>query len=42
MLIDHFLRAGYYDTAAKLAKDADVEVRNQKSTVPPVPNKSGH
>ena len=26
MLIDHFLRAGYYETAAKLARDADIEV----------------
>ena len=26
MLIDHFLRNGYYETATKLAKDADIEV----------------
>jgi macrophage erythroblast attacher len=26
MLVDHLLRAGYYDTASRLATDAQIEV----------------
>lgn len=28
MLVDHFLRSGYYETAILMAKKADIEVRN--------------
>lgn len=28
MLVDHLLRAGYYETATRLAMDAQIEVTN--------------
>lgn len=30
MLVDHLLRAGYYETASKLAVEAHIEVKSQQ------------